>query len=120
MRFLQLSNVYQSILSNVNRSRLYQRKAASNAKHVSVHVSPVYANSVSELVKPLDIVNLSVPVMQVNPLVILFLILFSDCQSVKPVRKLLDKNQKRTHELLVNNKGSREHDFAKHLVLRIF
>ena len=75
MRFLQLSNVCQSILSNVNRSRLYQRKAASNAKHVSVHVSPVYANSVSELVKPLDIVNLSVPVMQVNPLVILFLIL---------------------------------------------
>ena len=52
--FPPLSNVCQSILSNVSESRLYQRKPASNVKLVSVHVSPVYASSVSELVKPLN------------------------------------------------------------------
>ena len=41
-------------MSNVSESRLYQRKPASNVKLVSVHVSPVYASSVSELVKPLN------------------------------------------------------------------
>ena len=50
--FPPLSNVCQPILSNVSESRLYQRKPVSNVKLLSVHVSPVYASSVSELVKP--------------------------------------------------------------------
>ena len=37
----------------------------------------------------------------------------SDCQSVKPVRKLIDVNRKRPHERLVNNKNSRQQDFTK-------
>ena len=37
----------------------------------------------------------------------------SDCQSVKPARKLIDVNQKRPHERLVNNKNRRQHDFIK-------
>ena len=52
--FPLLSNVCQPILSNVSESRLYQRKPASNVKLVSVHVSPVYTSSVSELIKPLN------------------------------------------------------------------
>ena len=52
--FPLLSNVCQPILSNLSESRLYQRKPASNVKLVSVHVSPVYARSVSELIKPLN------------------------------------------------------------------
>ena len=52
--FPPLSNVCQPILSNVSESRLYQRKPASNVKLVSVHVSPVYASSVSKLIKPLN------------------------------------------------------------------
>ena len=42
-------------MSNVSESRLHQREPASNVKLVSVHVSPVYASSVSELVKPLNV-----------------------------------------------------------------
>ena len=49
-----LSNVCHPILSNVSESRLYQRKLASNVKLASVHVGPVYASSVSELIKPLN------------------------------------------------------------------
>ena len=49
-----LSSVCQPILSNVSESRLYRRKLASNVKLVSIHVSPVYASSVSELVKPFN------------------------------------------------------------------
>ena len=49
-----LSNACQPILSNVSESRLYQRKPASNVELVSVHVSPVYASSVRELVIPLN------------------------------------------------------------------
>ena len=52
--FPLLSNVCLPILSNVSESRLYQRKTASNVKLVSVHVSPVYTSSVSELIKPLN------------------------------------------------------------------
>ena len=52
--FPPLSDVCQPILSNVSESRLYQCKPASNVKLVSVHVSPVYASSVSELVKPFN------------------------------------------------------------------
>ena len=52
--FPPLSNVFQSILSNVSESHFYQRKPAGNVKLVSVHVSPVYASSVSELDKPLN------------------------------------------------------------------
>ena len=52
--FPPLSNVCQPILFNVSETRLYQRKAASNVKLVSVHVSPVYTSSVSELVKLLN------------------------------------------------------------------
>ena len=37
----------------------------------------------------------------------------SDCQSVKPARKLTDVNWTRSHEQLVNNKNSRQHDFEK-------
>ena len=37
----------------------------------------------------------------------------SDCQSVKPVRKIIDVNRKYPHERLVNNKNSRQHDFTK-------
>ena len=55
--FPPLSNVCQPILSNVSGSRLYQCKTASNVKHVSVHVSPVYASKVSELVKALNVSN---------------------------------------------------------------
>ena len=51
--FWLLFNFCQPILSNVSWSRLYQRKAASNVKHVSVHVSAVYAINVSDLAKPL-------------------------------------------------------------------
>ena len=43
------------MLSYVSESRLHQRKAASNVKFVIVHASPVYASSVSELVRPLNI-----------------------------------------------------------------
>ena len=52
--FPPLSDVCQPILSNVSESRLYQHKPASNVKLVSAHVSPVYASSVSELIKPLN------------------------------------------------------------------
>ena len=62
--FPPLSNVCHPILPNVSESRLYQRKPASNVKLVSVHVSPVYARSVSELVKPL---NNSKPVCSSSP-----------------------------------------------------
>ena len=64
--FPPLSNACQSILSNVSESRLHQCKPSSNVKLATVHVSPVYANSVSELIKPLMLANLSVPVMQPN------------------------------------------------------
>ena len=37
----------------------------------------------------------------------------SDCQSVKPVRKLIDVNRKRTQERLVNNKNSCQEGFTK-------
>ena len=50
-------------MSNVGESRLHQRRPASNVKLVSVHVGPVYASSVSELVKPL---NVSKPVCSSN------------------------------------------------------
>ena len=53
--FPPVSNVCQPILSNVSELRLHQRKPASNVKLVSVHVSPVYAGSISELVKPLSV-----------------------------------------------------------------
>ena len=61
--FPLLSNICQPILSNVSESRLYQRKPASNVKLGNVYVSPVYASSVSELVKPL---NISKPVCSSN------------------------------------------------------
>ena len=61
--FPPLSNFCQPIFSNVRESHLYQGKVASNVKHVSVHVSPVYACSVSEFVKPL---NVSKPVCSNN------------------------------------------------------
>ena len=44
----------------------------------------------------------------------------SDCQSVKPVCKLLDVNWKRRRERLVNNKSSHQHDLQNHLVPWIF
>ena len=50
-------------MSIVSESRLHQRKPASNVKLVSVHVSPVYASSVGELAKPL---NISKPVCSSN------------------------------------------------------
>ena len=58
-----LSNVCQLVLSNVTESCLCQRKPASNVKLVNVQWSPVYATSVSELVKPL---NISKPVCSSN------------------------------------------------------
>ena len=60
-----MSNVCPSILFNVSESitGLFQRKPVSNVKHVSVQVSPVYARSVSEVVKPL---NVSKPVSSSN------------------------------------------------------
>ena len=61
--FPSLSGACQPILFNVGESRLYKHKPASNVKLVSVHVSPVYASSVSELVKPL---NISKPVCSSN------------------------------------------------------
>ena len=60
--FPSLSNVCQPISSNISESRLHQHKPASNVK-LSVHVSPIYASSVSELVKPL---NVSKPVCSSN------------------------------------------------------
>ena len=42
-------------MSNVSGSCLYSCKPASNVKLVSVPVSPVYASSVSELVKSLNV-----------------------------------------------------------------
>ena len=39
----------------------------------------------------------------------------SDCQSVKPGRKVIDVNRKRPHDRLVNNKNSRQHYFTKPL-----
>lgn len=55
-----LSNVFQSILCNVSGSvtRLHQRKRVHNVKHISVHLSFIYASSVSELVKPLTVSKL--------------------------------------------------------------
>ena len=61
--FPPLSNVCQPILSNIGESCLHQRKPASKVKLVSVHVRLVYASSVSELVKPL---NVSKPVCSSN------------------------------------------------------
>ena len=57
--FLPLSYVCQSVFSNFSESvtRLYQRKPDDNVKHVSVHLSPVDASSVSELVLKLVDVN---------------------------------------------------------------
>ena len=37
----------------------------------------------------------------------------SDCQSVKPARKLIDVSRKRPHDRVVNTKNSRQHDFTK-------
>ena len=37
----------------------------------------------------------------------------SDCQSVKPVCKLIDVNWKRPHEQLVTNKDNHQYDFTK-------
>ena len=36
-----------------------------------------------------------------------------DCQSVKPVCKLIDVNQKHPHVQLVNNRNTHQHDFTK-------
>ena len=58
-----MSHVCQPVLSNVSESCLYQRKHASNVKVASVHLSPVYASSVSKLVKPL---NISKPICSSN------------------------------------------------------
>ena len=55
--FLPLSNACEPILCNVGESCLYQHKPASNVKLVSVHVSLVYASSVSKLIKPLNVSN---------------------------------------------------------------
>ena len=56
-------------MSNISGSRLYQRKATINVKHVSVHIDLVEASSVCELVKPLNVsklANLSKPVLANN------------------------------------------------------
>ena len=55
--FVPLPNVCQPILSIDSGSvtRLYQRKPGNNMKHVSVHVSVIYARSVSELINPLNV-----------------------------------------------------------------
>ena len=37
----------------------------------------------------------------------------SNCQSIKPARKLVDVNWKRPHEWLSNNKNSHQHYFGK-------
>ena len=60
-----MPNICPPILSNVSEStsRLFQHKPVSNVKHVSVQVSPVYASSFSEVVKPL---NVSKPVCSSN------------------------------------------------------
>ena len=44
---------------------LFQCKAASNVKHVSVHANPANTSSVSKLMKSLNISN-PVPVLQPN------------------------------------------------------
>ena len=49
--------------SNWIKSNLHHRKPSRKVKLVSVHASPVYASSVSELVKPL---NVSKPVCSSN------------------------------------------------------
>ena len=49
--------------SNWIKSNLHHRKPSRNVKLVSVHASPVYASSVSELFKPL---NVSKPVCSSN------------------------------------------------------
>ena len=140
-------------------TRLYQRKPVNNMKYVSAHVSPIYANSVSELVKPL---NVSKPVCSnnvternvckvssvsqlvkpsivgsscnggsvsqlvksfnvsklacssnaINP-VICSSTCVSDCHSVKPIRKLIDVNQKCPREQFINKKSSCQHAFIK-------
>ena len=64
--FPPLSNFCQSIFSGVGKSRLHQRKPASNVKVVSVHVSLVYVSSVSEFVKPLSISKSVCSIMQPN------------------------------------------------------
>ena len=174
--FPPLSNVCQPILSNVSESRLHQYKRASNVKLVSVHVSPVYASIVSQLIEPLNVskpvcsskttklnvcnasnfsqftkpLNVSKPLCSskvtnrnvcntssvsklIKPLGVSKTVCSSnasnsvicnsickpvsnfvtDCHSVKPARKLIDVNWKRTHEQLVNNNNSRQHDFTK-------
>ena len=52
--FPRFSNVFHSI-SSISELRLHQRKPDCNVKLISVHESPVYTSSVSELVKPLKI-----------------------------------------------------------------
>ena len=39
----------------------------------------------------------------------------SDCRSVKSASRIIDVNQKRPHERLVNNKNSNQHNFTKPL-----
>ena len=68
-------------MSNFNGSRLYQCKEASNVKHVSVHVSPVYISSISELFKPL---NVSEPVCSSNTTKCNFCNASSASQLIKP------------------------------------
>ena len=102
-------------------------------KHVSVHVSPFWATGASELVKPL---NISKPgcysnatkrnvcnTSSVSKLIKSLNLsnstckpvsnFVSDCQSAKPVCKLIDVNWKRPRERFVNKKNSHQHGFSK-------
>ena len=56
-----------SPLSNVCKPTLYQHKTASCVTRVNVHVSLVYASSVSELAKPLMYVTPVVLIISLNP-----------------------------------------------------
>ena len=72
------------------------------------------ARSVSQPVKIFDASKFVCSSNASNPVVFKPVSNFaSDCQSVKPVRKLTNVNRKRPHERLADGKGSHQHDFTK-------
>ena len=102
-----------AVLVNLSNHQLLVNLSFPIMSVMSV-TSAVIANSSKHLM----LLNLSVPVMQVivsncNSTCKPVSNFVSDCQSVKPARKLKGVKQKYPHERPVNNKNSHQHDFTK-------
>ena len=98
--------------STVSKPVLSNNMTKHNVRNVS---------SISQLVKTFNVTKSACSSNASNSVICNFTCkplsnFMSDCQSVKPVRKLIDVNRKRPHERLVNNKNSRQHDLQNHLV----